>query len=141
MVPVIFFDSRKLEDNPIIPLRTFTSSSLSSSQLMNKDNTLLILFQKTFASCFIYNANFQKITKLDNKLSRNRFAKRGKAQNATFYREPTIQFYSEQRKKILLIILEETQPQVWNLYPNYTCNEDNILLIQLICCCICLLFV
>lgn len=39
----------------------------------------------------------------------------------------------------LLITLEETQHQVWNLYSNDTYN-DSILLMQSICCCICLLF-
>ena len=59
----------------------------------------------------------------------NCFIRRGKAQNATFYKELTVQFYADQRKKKLLIIGLESVPKL-------PISENSILQIQLICCCI-----
>lgn len=67
-------------------------------------------------------------------LGRNCFTESGKAQNAIYYREPTVQLYSELIKKMISLILEQTQPQFQSLSSNYTCNEAYFMLIQLTCC-------
>lgn len=66
-----------------------------------------------FRNLFYLQCQLLKATKLKLTGQRTRHKslyKRRKAQNATFYRGPTVQFYLQQRKKKLLITLEETQP-------------------------------
>lgn len=73
----------------------------------------------------------------DNKLGRNGF-RRGKAQNVTFYQEPTVVLF--RAKKTGTFDHSRGNSGLESVLNNYTCSEDNILPEQMICCCICLLF-